>query len=778
MKYLTGLFLCCISLILCAQITLAEKGVTEYVIVTAPDASAGEQNAAAELQAYLKKATGADFKIVNQGINNSDVAIFVGNTEFAAKHGIVQSAFEPEEWCIRTVGRNIVIAGGRPRGVFYGVCEFLERFAGCRWLSINMELVPRVPELKIPPEVRIQAKPAFRARSIYFLVRNMPEKEFHYYTNHLRLNAYGNKPEYGWSERYGSPGGAHTYVKYSKDFPVGISWMGKDGKRVRVLKKNEGQICYSSREVRKRFADKMKVYIKKDRENAARMGAPYPVFYDMSANDCSVPCYCKECLRLSEKYGISGMVIDFTNAVAEEVEKEYPDVLIMMFAYKESMALPKNITARGNVVVRLAFMDVEFAGGRNRDVMRPLNHPQNRWYAGQMDAWRKVAAHLAVWDYWKLYYEQYPAPKTLISNLPDYLRRYRDLGVIHLFAEAEIASAMEIQPDSFIDLRNYAGAKLMVDPDLDMRNLIDDFMSGFYGKAAVPMKEYLAYLENRMKEEPLPLGYTHPARRKFMDRDFFLASNSLLTQAEKLASGEALPLANIGQERLILDLAYLNMMPDRFPDNPLKITKEQLAARIRKNLDTFGRKYFTEKAWRKIKAENFQRYLAPFHRPPLPDEFKGRTVIDMVWSDLGSGTVVEDADAAGGKARSVPQKYYSGKAPFHGRDIEFGIYARDTKKHLLKKVIAKIQIPQDEKYHFYYLGRTGIPENSCLWLHWTWWLQIPLAGVYDPMNTDTRYDIWLSLKAQGPSYVKGSRLPDDLRVDRAIFAKVMDRAEK
>ena len=72
--------------------------------------------------------------------------------------------------------------------------------------------------------------------------------------------------------------------------------------------------------------------------------------------------------------------------------------------------------------------------------MRPLNHPQNRWYAGQMDAWRKVAAHLAVWDYWKLYYEQYPAPKTLISNLPDYLRRYRDLGVIHLFAEAEIAA--------------------------------------------------------------------------------------------------------------------------------------------------------------------------------------------------------------------------------------------------------------------------------------------------------------------------------------------------
>ncbi len=772
-KCFYGCLLCCVLFPLSARVTLAENGKTEYVIVTAENAAAAERNAAQELRDCLKKVTGADFRIVDQKQKRTSPGIFVGNTDFASAQGMKQDSFGPEEWSIRSVGKEIVITGGRPRGVLYGVYDFLERFAGCRWFSINMDYTPSMAVLEVPEEIRIQSNPAFRYRAIYFLVSNMPAKAFHHFTNHARMNSYGNLPEYGFSEMYGSPRGCHSYLDYSKDFPVEISWMGENGKRVQVRKQTDGQICYSHPEVRKRFIEKMKAYIKTDREEAAKKGTSYPVFYDMSANDCSVPCHCPDCAKLAEKYGISGMVIDFTNTVAKEIEKEYPDVLVMMFAYKESMIPPKDIRARDNVVVRLAFMDVEFAGGKNRDVMRPLGNPQNRWYVEQMDNWRKAAKNLAVWDYWKLYTEPFPCPKTPVSNLPELVRKYRDLGVVHLFVETEIASAERVIPDSFIDLRNYAGARLMVNPDLDMKSLVEDFMNGFYGKGAAPMKEYLSYLETRMKEEPLPLSYVHPAKRKFMDKDFFLTVDRLLSQAEKSAAGEPLPLANVEQERLILDIAYLNML-DKFPENPLKLSREQLEARIRKNLDAFGRKHFTESRWNQIKGSNFQRFLAPLYRPPLPEKFKDKTVIDMIWSDIGQAAPVEDADAAAGKALSVPMTHYSAKEPFHGREVEFGVYARDRKQHLLTRKVAKADLPQDEKYHFYYLGRSRILENTCLWVHWTWWIQIPLKMVYDPLNAEAVYDVYLSLKAQGPSYVKNSKQPDDLRVDRAIFVKVMN----
>ena len=32
-----------------------------------------------------------------------------------------------EEWIIRSDGKNLYISGGNPRGLYYGVCEFLEK---------------------------------------------------------------------------------------------------------------------------------------------------------------------------------------------------------------------------------------------------------------------------------------------------------------------------------------------------------------------------------------------------------------------------------------------------------------------------------------------------------------------------------------------------------------------------------------------------------------------------------------------------------------------------
>jgi hypothetical protein len=59
-----------------------------YRIVIAEDLTKAEQHAAAQLQEYLKKITGRTLRIVPETDQNSGPAIYVGQTRFAAAHGM------------------------------------------------------------------------------------------------------------------------------------------------------------------------------------------------------------------------------------------------------------------------------------------------------------------------------------------------------------------------------------------------------------------------------------------------------------------------------------------------------------------------------------------------------------------------------------------------------------------------------------------------------------------------------------------------------------------
>ena len=100
----------------------------------------------------------------------------------AARQGIDPAALGEEEWIIRTVGQDLVLTGGRPRGTMYAVYEFLERQVGCHWLDRETEIVPSRPTLAVDA-LDVRAKPWFWIRHVssptgspadhwLFLVRN------------------------------------------------------------------------------------------------------------------------------------------------------------------------------------------------------------------------------------------------------------------------------------------------------------------------------------------------------------------------------------------------------------------------------------------------------------------------------------------------------------------------------------------------------------------------------------------------------------------------------
>jgi len=129
--------------------TLATDGEPQMTIVLAEGAIAAERTAAEELAAYLAKVTGGKFPIIGESKAPAGPCLYVGPTAFARKLGLDPVAWGPERWAMRSVGANLVLVGGRPRGTLYAAYRFLEDQVGVRWWNAHEEHVPTRHTLQV-----------------------------------------------------------------------------------------------------------------------------------------------------------------------------------------------------------------------------------------------------------------------------------------------------------------------------------------------------------------------------------------------------------------------------------------------------------------------------------------------------------------------------------------------------------------------------------------------------------------------------------------------------
>src|SRR3954453_11559571 len=133
--------------------TLTRDGKSEYVIVVADDAGPPERTVAKNLAECLRQVTGAQHAVANLSDlgGNKVPRISVGRTKLA------QKALADVEWdelghdgiVLRTVGDDLFLAGGQPRGSVYAVNTFLEDVVGVRWWTSDESAVPHKPTLEI-----------------------------------------------------------------------------------------------------------------------------------------------------------------------------------------------------------------------------------------------------------------------------------------------------------------------------------------------------------------------------------------------------------------------------------------------------------------------------------------------------------------------------------------------------------------------------------------------------------------------------------------------------
>ncbi|PIU65235.1 MAG: hypothetical protein COS85_09530 [Armatimonadetes bacterium CG07_land_8_20_14_0_80_59_28] len=755
---------------------IAQGGKPLVCIVKGGAPIASETTATKELADYLGRITGATFpQVAESGVPAKASAIYVGQTAFAAKQGINFSKLGQEEWIIRTIGSNLILAGGRPRGTLYAVYDFLEKQLGCHWLAEDTEVVPRKPTLTLPV-LNVRGKPSFGERGITTYLRGvlltndgmLRESVFQARNKANDWYTYLGE-EYGFNVRAGSPNGCHTFAFYIdpkvhfKEHPEYFS-QNVNGQRESV----GGQLCLTNPEVLKLVIARLKEFIAKDREAASKEGRPAPTVYDISQNDYHHLCQCANCKVISEREeSDSGPLIEFINQVADAVRDEYPEILVQTFAYTCTQKPPKTLKPHDNVMIRLCDL--------NGELFRPLSHPLNSAFRGYLDRWSQIAKHLSIWDYWITYGDVFHAPYSNIRCLQPDLKMFLDHGVVTMMVEDE-------NPEfhSFFALKRWLGLQLMQNPNQPPQPLIDLFMNGYYGPAARKMQEYLTYLEGCIEADPDRLVELSPFQRKYLDLKFFEKCEQLLGEAEQAVGNDLKLLLHVRRERVPVDSALLNLwgrLQKKLPaGSKLPFDREEVLQRYEANrlaqMEAI-RTAVTLPAGKTELSKEMDRLRAG--DIPLPEQFRNLppdSVWDFTWPSFAEygerRRLVADPEAAGGKTLQ-----YTGDGPKdHERPASFGVYDGARRVFGPSLTLEGAAVPQDEKHHWYKIGRFPVTNGVLLWAHWTWWLSVALDRVYDPTEQDHERDIWVSLKVTGPAYVKDAKQPNAISIDRVVLVRV------
>jgi hypothetical protein len=489
-----------------ADLTISRGGKAVAMVVVAENAAETELQAASELGFFLHLVTGGDFPVVF-GSSGGEGRLLVGEAAARlADPGFSVRELAPEEIVIRSAGPDLILAGGSPRGTLYAVVTFLEDVVGCRWWTPAASRIPRKPTLKVGP-VSLRCAPPLEYREPFWFVA---------FDDIWSARSKANGIRSGGSDLYGGrhiyEGFVHTFYqlippeKYFKEHPEWFSEI--NGQRTG----ENAQLCLTNEAMRQEFVSNLKDKLRRN---------PKATIASVSQNDCFNPCGCPSCRAVDEEEGSpAGLLLRFVNAVAADIEKEFPNVTIDTLAYQYTRQPPKITRPRPNVIVRLCSIECSFS--------RPLDDERNKAFFEDLKGWSAIADRLFVWDYttdFAHYIQPHPNYRVLGPNIRLFVRN-KVRGIFEQGAYQSWGSEMA-------ELRAWMLAKLLWNPALDPSKLREEFIKGYYGPAAGPVAHYLDLLDKAVVEAGDDLGCYSPPEAKFLSLDTLVRSWNILNRAER-----------------------------------------------------------------------------------------------------------------------------------------------------------------------------------------------------------------------------------------------------
>lgn len=498
------------------NIDLVSAGSSKYVIVLPDEATRHETKAAALLQDYIKRLSGASLQIISEKAFKEQPGIFIGNTEHTSS--LYPEKFKGEGFLIATGKQDVYIKGGTGKGILYGVYTLLEHYFGCRKYADIPVIVPVSKHLQLPQQLRDQQTPAFVYRETYYPAA-FNDEYLEWHKLHRFEDLWGL-----WGHSFFKILPPKTYFTTHPEYYALVN-----GKRQasQLCLSNEGVYTFMVEYFRKAIADN-----------------PDAMYWSIAPEDGGGFCTCDECSKVNAaEGGPQGTLVRFINRIAAVFAQQQFTTL----AYQYTAHPPLKTKPAGNVYIMLSSIDAYR--------QEPLSSiPSAAVFRKDLEGWSAVTDHIFLWDY-TTQFTNYLAP------FPDYNNQQANLQ--YLAAHKVQGVFSQGSGDTYSDMaayNSYLQAKLLWNPGLTTEEITNDFLNGYYGKAGPFVAQYLQALTTTLHNTKTQLDiYGNPVNnyKNYLSPEAIDQYSSLLDKAEKAVEGNDLLLARVYNTRLPLEYTVL-----------------------------------------------------------------------------------------------------------------------------------------------------------------------------------------------------------------------------
>ena len=457
---------CCFAGVLDSKGEKVSFAISENTPIVIPDSADKKlMTTAEELSAYLSQIYDLKLPIAKESEYRGNTCISLGKTEMSQKaYANVYNYLNDDGIGLRLKDNVFYIMGGPSQGVRNSVYCLLEEDLGCRWWDRHAGLwdtenihtdIPKIhtPVIKFVP----------RLYNPQFIIRN----QTHY---DIWGDAFIKANRIHWTDCELGTHSSFSLVSPDnfKDHPEWFSEI--EGKRV------PDQLCWSNPEVIKLMKKGLtEIMSKSDKD-----------LVGLSPQDGRPPCDCPKCHALAQKYGTSGAAIYLTlNDIAKYMEKDFPNVKIIILAYLHYVEVPKNFRPHKNLLIQVCSDTVEW--------YKPFaTYDEVQKFPRDAKAWAKTGGNIMAWTYVQNL-DHYLLPYPNYQQIQKNIRILRDWNFKGIYAQGGFGPRTTLADDEFI--KTWVWAKLMWNPNLDYRDLRKEFITNYFKESAEPILEYEKLLD-------------------------------------------------------------------------------------------------------------------------------------------------------------------------------------------------------------------------------------------------------------------------------------------
>ena len=437
--------------------TVCGRDISGYVIIVTaehPEGSYPESTnyAASELSSVIKQATGETVPVVEDAGDRPYIRLTCDGSGDNGEEGFTVTV---------TDEGNIEILGGIKRGCLYAVYDIAEKWLGMRFVTVDYTYIYEQDHVNITTADSYSDAPGMNLRFPSNLSMNPGYYGFSSapaFAAKNKLNGNTVAARYGYTPVMNADHGLYKYWETDKGGP---------------------NLCMNDEDLNERVVGNIRAELEVAK-NSGKLTTGNYYHVNLGHNDHKTFCYCKECSEIIHEEGsYSGVLVRFTNMIADTFAVEYPEAMFGILAYWGTEK-PCKTKLSDNAFVTYCIICSCYCGPMDGSECREDRVGMSGYtVAEERDnflGWKNVTDNLNFWIYY--FSDNISTPTNVMRNMYKDIQYLYDLGVRELFVEFEHTLFSYDYPGSWLI------SKLLWDPDMSEEEFVslrDEIMWLTYG---------------------------------------------------------------------------------------------------------------------------------------------------------------------------------------------------------------------------------------------------------------------------------------------------------